>query len=472
MVKYPAQIDNSVSLPSAIDNFTPVTGDAVNRLRDAILAIETELGVKPSGVYTSVRNRLDTIENLFNLDIVSLNGDLGGTTQHPLVIGLQGRPIDTVQPNVNKVLTWNGIVWTPSHVATLQGLPVSATPPNSNQVLTWSGTIWQPSHVATLQGRPIDSIEPNNGQVLAWNGTAWQPSNVSANLTVLPTHIVLPIELNFLNGDGYNSFSSPKRVGARTLDLSLIPPSYVDGRIRTMKFKADLEVTNSATDGYVLLKDVTSNVTIYNTLLTTKNLASTELSAVIYSGTTDGYIRDDVVHMYEVQIYVTGGGSNDFVICRNARIEVTYSDPILVTALVPLALPIDINFICGTQSNGFATPASGGGRKIDMSKFPLSLPDNRTRVMKFYVDAEVSAPGVDGYVQLFDTTNNVVITGTTFRFTSTVTTEQNVTLLVGNSNGKIRNDMEARYEIRLWKISGSPADRIICNNARITVTYI
>jgi hypothetical protein len=410
MVKYPAQIDNSVSLPSAIDNFTPVTGDAVNRLRDAILAIETELGVKPSGVYTSVRNRLDTIENLFNLDIVALNGDLGGTTQNPLVIG--------------------------------------------------------------LQGRPIDSIEPNSGQVLTWNGIAWRPSNVAANLTVLPTHVVLPIELNFLNGDGYNSFSSPKRVGARTLDLSLIPPSYVDGRIRTMKFKANLEVTNSATDGYVLLKDVTNNVTIYNTLLTTKNVSSTELSAVIYSGTTDGYIRDDVVHMYEVQIYVTGGGSNDFVICRNARIEVTYSDPILVTALVPLALPIDINFICGTQSNGFTTPASGGGRKIDMSKFPLSLPDNRTRVMKFYVDAEVSAPGVDGYVQLFDTTNNIVITGTTFRFTSTVTTEQSVTLSVGNSNGNIRNDMEARYEIRLWKISGSPADRIICNNARITVTYI
>lgn len=63
MVKYPAQIDNSLSLPTVIDNFSPVTGDTVNRLRDAILSIETELGVKPSGLSTTVRNRLDDLQS-------------------------------------------------------------------------------------------------------------------------------------------------------------------------------------------------------------------------------------------------------------------------------------------------------------------------------------------------------------------------------------------------------------------------
>lgn len=37
---YPAAIDTNVTLPSAIDNKTPVQGITVNRLRDAILAIE------------------------------------------------------------------------------------------------------------------------------------------------------------------------------------------------------------------------------------------------------------------------------------------------------------------------------------------------------------------------------------------------------------------------------------------------
>ncbi len=410
MVKYPGQIDNSISLPTLVDNFTPVTGDSVNRLRDAILAIENELGVKPSGVYSTVRNRLDVIENLFNLDIVSLNGDLGGTTQSPLVIG--------------------------------------------------------------LQNRPIDPVEPNAGQVLGWTGIVWQPQDLSVNLTVLPTHVLLPTDINFLNTDGYSNSSSPTRVGARKIDMSLYPASYPDGRNRTLTFKASLEVTNAITDGYVRLKDVTNNSVITGTLLQTNSLTSSELEVVINSGTTDGYLRTDAISMYEVQIYVTGGGGSDQVICRNARIEVSYSSPILVTALVPLALPVDIQFIAGTTLNGFNTPASVGGRKLDMSNFPLTLPDNRVRHMFFYADVEVSTSGMDGYLQLFDTTNNVAITNSLFHFTNTIGIETvSSELTVGSASGNIRNDAATRYEVRMWKVSGSSADRVICNNARLTILY-
>lgn len=114
--KYPAQIDNSLTLPVSVDNRSPVTGSVVNRLREAIIAIESELGVKPGGTST-VKGRLDNINtSLNNLEIISLSKDLGGTASSPLVIGLQGAPVSSVTPDVNDVLVWNGLSWSPSTV--------------------------------------------------------------------------------------------------------------------------------------------------------------------------------------------------------------------------------------------------------------------------------------------------------------------------------------------------------------------
>lgn len=441
MSKYPAQIDTSASLPVAVDNSTPVSGDTVNRLRAAIIAVETELGIKPSGVYSTVRARLDYIENLITLEVVTLNGDLGGTPPSPKVVGLQGRPVSSSNPNVNQVLTWNGIAWVPDDVK-------------------------------TLTARPINSTQPLVNQVLGWDGTQWIPSNVSATLNVLPTSITLPVDITFLSGDGYNSISSPFRVGARAVNMSQYPLSYPDNRIRTMTFKADLEVSNTLATGFVQLKDITHNAIINNSLMSTSSFVSAELSSIITSGTTDGYMRDDTVSMYEVQIYITGGNANDVVICRNARIEMTYSLPIVVAALVPLALPTDISIVAGTELNGFPTPAGIGGRILNMNYFNPTLPDGRPRHIFFYSDVEVSAPGVDGYIQLFDTTNNVVVSTTQARFTNTIAAEiVSSELVVGASAGNIRNDAPTRYEVRIWKVSGSPADRVICNNARITIMY-
>jgi hypothetical protein len=60
--KYPVQLDTSNELPLAVDNVTPVKAEVVNRLRDAIMAIEAELGIDPSRECGSVRARLDEME--------------------------------------------------------------------------------------------------------------------------------------------------------------------------------------------------------------------------------------------------------------------------------------------------------------------------------------------------------------------------------------------------------------------------
>ena len=112
MIKYPSQIDTSSSLPIAVDNLTPIQGSIFNKLREAVIAVEQELGVKPSASYSTVKARLDALESIIgNLEIIELAGDLGGTLEIPRVIGIQGFPVSDAAPEINDVLTWNGIAW-------------------------------------------------------------------------------------------------------------------------------------------------------------------------------------------------------------------------------------------------------------------------------------------------------------------------------------------------------------------------
>lgn len=70
--KYPDSLDDSSSLPPSTDLVTPVKAEVTNRLRDAILALEGELGVQPSSTYSTVRTRLDFIEsNLYSVTVSS-----------------------------------------------------------------------------------------------------------------------------------------------------------------------------------------------------------------------------------------------------------------------------------------------------------------------------------------------------------------------------------------------------------------
>lgn len=65
--KYPASVDTSLELPVATDNVTQVRAEVVNRIREAVLAVETELGANPSGTYGTVKDRLDDLSILVDL---------------------------------------------------------------------------------------------------------------------------------------------------------------------------------------------------------------------------------------------------------------------------------------------------------------------------------------------------------------------------------------------------------------------
>lgn len=61
MTLYPGQIDGYATLPLLVDLVSPVRANDVNRLRNAVVAVETELGINPSGSYGSLRARLDAL---------------------------------------------------------------------------------------------------------------------------------------------------------------------------------------------------------------------------------------------------------------------------------------------------------------------------------------------------------------------------------------------------------------------------
>jgi hypothetical protein len=114
--KYPAQIDTTITLPLAIDNLTPVQGKVFNDLRAAVIAIEAELGTKPSGLFGTVRARLDSLTGGGGGGGVQLGQDLGGSLDLPLVIGIQGRVVSSAAPSDGWILTWNASLnqWEPA----------------------------------------------------------------------------------------------------------------------------------------------------------------------------------------------------------------------------------------------------------------------------------------------------------------------------------------------------------------------
>lgn len=133
--RYPCDLDDPRStdtrgLPLIVDLQTPVKAEVVNRHRESILALEAELGIQPSGTFTTVRDRLDVLE-MFLCTLYN-SGGIGGGYQpvhQALTVTTNGQTVFTLsqQPTLDVLLFWIGGVKQAIGEYTLTGSTVTWT---------------------------------------------------------------------------------------------------------------------------------------------------------------------------------------------------------------------------------------------------------------------------------------------------------------------------------------------------------
>lgn len=195
MPTYPAQIDNSTTLPPVIDNFSAVTGSTYNKLREAVIAIEQELGIKPSGVYSTVKARLDALES-----IVGISGVLptikGGTGLSSYVTG------DMLYASATNVLSRLAVGDDGYHLVVTGGLP------------SWVQT-------SILFGKTIVTSTPftvsSNESIILTNLTI--AGAVTINLEASPANGKIVI-IKDAKGDGSTNNITINGTGGKTIDGS------------------------------------------------------------------------------------------------------------------------------------------------------------------------------------------------------------------------------------------------------------
>lgn len=280
-IKYPAQIDDNNSLPDAVDKVTPVKASVVNKLKKAILAIENELGTKPSGQSATVKNKLLSIENsIANLDIISLSGDIGGTLSTPLIIGINGTPVSDIAPQSGQVLYFNGLAWEPFTLPDNQ-IPFTANGDLSGNSLSQT--------VIKIQGRNIANTTPIANQFLGWSTSndRWEPITLDVSLTDVTeganysNYLIIPISITNSQTNS-NSYST-----AAVFNFDPTIYKGAGGGSRVLKLKVIGETTGPELS--IRLYNFTAGAVVTGTTMTTTSTSNTLIeTANILSNLTNG----------------------------------------------------------------------------------------------------------------------------------------------------------------------------------------
>jgi hypothetical protein len=440
-IKYPSSIDTTLELPYVINNATPISAAIINNLRDAVVAMETELGVKPSGIYANVRSRIAALEiTIGNFQIISLENDLGGTLAQPKVVGLQGIEISAATPTLNQGLVFNGLAWAPANLAAgalaftatgdlsgtellqtvvgLQGRPLAATLPIDGYAIVWdnAGTTWKPGIVTSftagndlsgtsssqtvigLQSNPVSAASPGSGDALIWSGTDWAPG------------------------------------------ASFVPGGDLSGTVTSQTVEkingATVPVAGALTTGHVL-KVSGASATSYG-LITNANIdLAAALDVSKFSGGTNGYVLSTVA------------GATTWV--------------------VQVPREYEIYFASGVQTTTSTSFVRAGARTLDMTPYPATI-GALTRTVKFVADVDKTSGATSVEVQLYDTANTVIVTGTTLTSMSNANAAVTATLTVGASPGNLQT-ASSQYELQLKMNGGGGSDAVSITNARLLITY-
>jgi hypothetical protein len=430
--KYPSQIDSQQELPVATDNVTPVKAEVVNRLRDAVLAIETELGIDPSREFGSVRARLDHIQ--------ANSGDGGMGSQGPQgPQGPAGQPAyttvtaDFIQPIVAGLVT----IEVGSSSWLVAGLPIAIDAVGVYLI----SDIPDSTHI-TIQASNAIVIPPGNtvtsGQLLVTigfpgsNGSNGAPGSPGGNAyTAATSGFVQPFV-----GIG---------VSVDVVDSSWM----VSGQIVYHSIGGYYQVmsVNSPTNVTIDNLDYPGNITIGSPV--------SFAGKIIPSG-----IRGPTGPTGDTGATGATGATGD----TGATGATGPTGPTGDTGFIASTV-IPYYGISGLQQTAETTYVELGAIVLDPSALDSS-PNGLTRTFKFVAILEVTAGGQTATLELYNNTDGASVT--TLTSTSTVAEiKTSATLSVPTS---LPNSQKL-YGIRLKRTGGSSSDMVTCKLARIDVIY-
>lgn len=200
--KYPAAIDDTISLPISTDNSSVVKGEVVNKLREAILAIEGAGGVNPGSVYGTIRARFEALETALDSivdsgDILTISGDLSGTNNSQIVIGLRGNAVSANAPNDGYVLTWNESQqqWEPQEINIVNADINASADIDFSKMGGNSQTLKAQQFSSTVDSKgTIIDVQPKNIQTTDATPTLIDSFTLSSDTGVIITAIIAGIK--------------------------------------------------------------------------------------------------------------------------------------------------------------------------------------------------------------------------------------------------------------------------------------
>lgn len=210
-IRYPTDLDNLISIPKVTDLVSPVRATDHNILVDAALAIEQELGTNPSGVYATVKDRLDAIQSGNFSEYLLEKGDLitsTGSAPYRFEVGPDGYVLvaDSTQAGG---LSWqlledenSGGTVTGTGVANRVAFWTATSAITSSGSLTFDGS----NLIMTGEVRPASGIRFNDGS-LQTSALILGANTALSNLTTTAINTALLPGAN----DGYDLGSTALR---------------------------------------------------------------------------------------------------------------------------------------------------------------------------------------------------------------------------------------------------------------------